>query len=156
MIQVVLILVALMGVGGFGAYSWITNLQAENQVLQINQEKLEGAVKSQSGVIANQRVEAIAIQSANANLREQKKKLEKDSKNLAKKLGKHELDILAQNKPGLVDRIINKAYAAELRCFELATGAEHTEKELAATKKSQSNSECPELANPNLGKEIIE
>ena len=156
MIQVVLILVALMGVGGFGAYSWITNLQAENQVLQINQEKLEGAVKSQSGVIANQRAEAIAIQSANANLREQKKKLEKDSKNLAKKLGKHELDILAQNKPGLVDRIINKASAAELRCFELATGAEHTEKELAATKKSQSNSECPEFANPNLGKEIIE
>ena len=156
MIQVVLILVALMGVGGFGAYSWITNLQAENQVLQINQEKLEGAVESQRDVIVNQQEEAAAIQNANAELREQKKKLEKDSKNLANKLGRHELDILAQNKPGLVDRIINRASAAEMRCFELATGAKHTEKEFAATKKSQSNGECPELANPNLGKEIIE
>ena len=138
MIQVVIILVLLMGAGGFGAYSWIVNLQAENQILQVNQEKLEGAVAEQEKTIANQQVEAAAIQSANNELREAQTKLRKDSKNLASKLGKHELDILAQNKPGLVDRIINRASGAELRCFELATGAEHTLEELAATKKSQS------------------
>ena len=35
------------------------------------------------------------------------------------------------------------------RCIELATGAEHTEKELKATKKSEINPECPDLANPS-------
>ena len=150
MVQVVIILVLLMGAGGFGAYSWITNLQAENQILQVNQEKLEGAVAEQEKTIANQQAEAAAIQEANSELRDAQTKLRADSKNLANKLGKHELDILAQNKPGLVDRIINRASGAELRCFELATGAPHTEDELAATKKSQSNRECPELANPNL------
>ncbi len=139
MVQVVIILVLLMGAGGFGAYSWITNLQAENQILQVNQEKLEGAVAEQEKTIANQQAEAAAIQKANSELRDAQNKLRADSKNLANKLGKHELDILAQNKPGLVDRIINRASGAELRCFELATGAERTPEELAATKKSQSN-----------------
>ena len=75
--------------------------------------------------------------------------LEKDRKNLAKKLGRHELDILAENKPGLVVKIINRASKNELRCFELQTGAPHTEEELLASKRSQLNSECPTLANPN-------
>ena len=97
MIQVVIILVLLMGAGGFGAYSWITNLQAENQILQVNQEKLEGAVAEQEKTIANQQAEAAAIQKANSELREAQTKLRQDSKNLANKLGKHELDILAEN-----------------------------------------------------------
>ena len=156
MVQVIIILVLLMGAGGFGAYSWITNLQAENQILQVNQEKLEGAVAEQEKTIANQQAEAAAIQKANSELRDAQTKLRADSKNLASKLGKHELDILAQNKPGLVDRIINRASGAELRCFELATGAEHTPEELAATKKSQSNREWPGLANPNRGEELTE
>lgn len=153
MFQVVIILVLLMGVGGFGAYSWITNLQAENQILQVNQEKLEGAVSQQEEVIANQRKEAAAIQQANSELRDEQTRLRKDAKNLADKLGRHELDILAQNKPGLVTKIITNASNNEMRCFELVTGAEHTETELAATKKSQANNECVDIANPNYGKE---
>ena len=82
-------------------------------------------------------------------MREQQAVLEKDKKNLAKKLGRHELDILAENKPGLVVKIINRASQNELRCFELQTGSPHTEEELQANKRSQLNSECPTLANPN-------
>ena len=150
MIQVVIILVLLMGAGGVGAYSWVTKLQAENKILQVNQEKLEGAVADQEAAIKQQAAQAAQIQKANSDLREAQVKLQADSKNLAKKLGKHELDILAENKPGLVGKLINRGSASEMRCFELATGAPHTEDELAATKKSQSNRECPELANPNL------
>jgi type IV secretory pathway TrbL component len=156
MVQVVIILVMLMGAGGFGAYSWVTKLQAENKILQVNQEKLEGAVAENEAALRQQAAEAAKIQVANSELRDAQVKLQADSKNLAKKLGKHELDILAQNKPALVLRLINRASGAELRCFELTTGAEHTPEELAATKKSQSNRECPGLANPNLGKENTE
>ncbi|MAG26975.1 hypothetical protein CMI47_15660 [Candidatus Pacearchaeota archaeon] len=153
MIQVVIILVLLMGAGGFGAYSWVTKLQAENKILQVNQEKLEGAVAEQEAAIKQQSAQAAQIQAANADLREQQAVLAKDKKNLANKLGRHELDILAENKPGLVVRIINRASKNEMRCFEIQTGSPLTHDELAARKKSESNRECPELANPNLGKE---
>ena len=142
-----------MGSGGYGAYAWITKLQSDNKVLQVNQAKLEGAVAEQEAAIKQQAANAAQIQAANSELREQQTALQKDKKNLAKKLGRHELDILAENKPGLVVRIINRASKNELRCFEIQTGSPLTHDELAARKKSESNGECPKLANPNLGKE---
>ena len=153
MIKLILIFTLVMGGGGYGAYSWITKLQKDNQILQVNQSKLEGAVSEQQAAIEQHVADAASIQAANADLREQQAALEKDRKNLAKKLGRHELDILAENKPGLVVKIINRASKNELRCFEIQTGSPLTHDELAARKKSQSNGECPELANPNLGKE---
>ena len=153
MIKLILVFTLVMGGGGYGAYSWITKLQKDNQILQVNQSKLEGAVSEQQAAIEQHVADAASIQAANADLREQQAVLEKDRKNLAKKLGRHELDILAENKPGLVVKIINKASQNELRCFELQTGALHTEEELQASKRSQLNSECPTLANPNYKSE---
>jgi len=153
MIKLILIFALVMGGGGYGAYTWITKLQNDNKILQVNQSKLEGAVADQEAAITQHVADAAKIQAANADLREEQVALEKDKKNLAKKLGRHELDILAENKPGLVVKIINRASKNELRCFEIQTGSPLTHDELAARKKSQSNGECPELANPNLGKE---
>ena len=149
MIQVVIILVMLMGAGGFGAYTWVQRLQAENQILQVNQDKLQGALDDQALVVQMQEQDAKAIQKINASLRAEVDAAEKDAKNLAKKLGRHELDILAANKPGLVVKIINRASKNEMRCYEIASGSPLTEEELAATKKSQINGECPVSANPN-------
>ena len=153
MIKLILIFTLVMGGGGFGAYKWITKLQKDNQILQVNQSKLEGAVSKQQVTIEQHMADAASIQAANADLREQQTVLEKDRKNLTKKLGRHELDILAASKPGLVVKIINRASKNELRCFELQTGSPHTEEELQANKKSQLNSECPTLANPNYTSE---
>ena len=138
-----------MGSGGYGAYAWITKLQNDNKILQVNQSKLEGAVSEQQAAIEQHVADAAKIQAANADLREEQAALEKDKKNLAKKLGRHELDVLAENKPGLVVRIINRASRNELRCFEIQTGSPLTPDELAATKKSEINGECPDIANPN-------
>ena len=151
MIKVVLILILLMGSGGYGAYAWITKLQNDNKILQVNQSKLEGAVSEQQAAIEQHVADAAKIQAANADLREEQAALEKDKKSLAKKLGRHELDVLAENKPGLVVRIINRASQNELRCFEIQTGSPLTPDELAATKKSEINGECPDIANPNYG-----
>ena len=138
MIKVVIVLILLMGSGGYGAYAWITKLQSDNKVLQVNQAKLEGAVAEQEVAIKQQAANAAQIQAANSELREQQAVLQKDKKNLAKKLGRHELDILAENKPGLVVRIINRASKNEMRCFEIQTGSPLTHDELAARKKSES------------------
>ena len=151
MIKVVIVLILLMGSGGYGAYAWITKLQSDNKVLQVNQAKLEGAVAEQEVAIKQQAANAAQIQAANSELREQQAVLQKDKKNLAKKLGRHELDILAENKPGLVVRIINRASKNEMRCFEIQTGSPLTHDELAARKKSEINGECPGIANPNFG-----
>ena len=153
MIKLILIFTLVMGGGGFGAYKWITKLQKDNQILQVNQSKLEGAVSKQQVTIEQHMADAASIQAANADLVTQKAALEKDRNNLTKKLGRHELDILAAAKPGLVVKIINRASKNELRCFELQTGSPHTEEELQASKKSQLNSECPTLANPNYKSE---
>ena len=97
--------------------------------------------------------DAASIQAANADLVASKAALEKDRNNLTKKLGRHELDILAAAKPGLVVKIINRASKNELRCFEIQSGSPLTHDELAARKKSEINGECPGIANPNFGVE---
>tara|TARA_R110000851_G_scaffold254198_1_gene406677 strand:- start:5793 stop:6302 length:510 start_codon:yes stop_codon:yes gene_type:complete len=68
---------------------------------------------------------------------------------LQDRLSRHELGYLAANKPGLVEGAINNATDSIGRCFEIAAGSPLTEAERTATVTSQTNRECPALANPN-------
>ncbi|MGZ0247578.1 MAG: hypothetical protein ACKVH1_16725 [Alphaproteobacteria bacterium] len=70
-------------------------------------------------------------------------------KDLQSKLSRHELGALAEAKPGLVEKIIDKGTQDVLRCFEIVSGSPLTEEELNAVKKSQTNSSCYDIANPN-------
>ena len=79
------------------------------------------------------------IRSTLSNLEEEKKKLQKDRDSLSKKLGKHDIGELAEKKPGLVEKIINKASDSAARCMEIASGSPLTEEELNGTP----NRECP-------------
>ena len=159
MIQIIIILVILLGAGGFGGWTYMEKLRADNQVLQINQEvlkenelKLNDAIAEQQDVIAEKQRQAEQVQVANNALRAETSRLSKEKGNLAKKLGRHELDILAQNKPGLVVRVINRASDNAMRCFEVLTGAPLTPKEEAADKPSLYNRECPTI-HPKYGQE---
>ena len=158
MIQIIIILVILLGAGGFGGWTYMEKLRADNHVLQINQEvlkenelKLNDAIAEQQAVIVEKQRQAEQIQTANAALRTETSRLSSEKKNLAKKLGRHQLDILAENKPGLVTRVINRASDNALRCFEVLTGAPLTPKEEEASKPSQYNAECPTI-HPNYNK----
>lgn len=51
--------------------------------------------------------------------------------------------------PGVVESIINNAARESNRCFEILSGSPLTEQEKNATKKSEINNECPEIANPS-------
>ena len=111
MIQIVIILVILLGAGGFGSWTYMQKLQADNEVYRINEQvyaenetKLNDAISDQNEVIAAKAAQAAAIQEANNILRAETDRLDKEKANLAKKLGRHELDILAANKPGLVGK----------------------------------------------------
>ncbi len=64
-------------------------------------------------------------------------------------LSEHEIGILAQAKPKLVEKIVDKGTKDVLRCYEILTGSPLTEEEINVTKKSKANSSCPDVANPN-------
>ena len=72
-------------------------------------------------------------------LEEVNKKLEQDKADLNKRLGKHDIGNLAENKPKLVEKIINGASKSAARCVEIASGSPLTEEELNGTP----NRECP-------------
>ena len=77
--------------------------------------------------------------------------LKKDLEDLDKRFNKKNRDVgkLAIQKTESIERITNGASALAMRCVEIASGAPLTEKEKTATKKSEINSECPSIANPN-------
>ena len=52
-------------------------------------------------------------------------------------------------RPEVLERAVNRGTANALRCLEIASGAPFTAAELAATKPSEINRECPSIANPN-------
>ena len=75
----------------------------------------------------------------------------KDLENLDKRFNKKNRDVgkLAIAKPDAIQRITNKGSANATRCIEIASGSPLTEEEKNATKKSEINTECPSIANPN-------
>ena len=79
------------------------------------------------------------IRSTLKKVEELNNKLQADRDSLNKRLGKHDIGNLAENKPGLVEKIINKASDSAVRCMEIASGSPLTEEELNGTP----NRECP-------------
>ena len=125
--------------GAGGGYLYINKLQKDNATLKSNQIKLESAVEDQKLVIESQAEDFKKIRQTLTKLEEEKAKLEKDKADLEKRLGKHDIGNLAENKPKLVEKIINGASKSAARCVEIASGSPLTEEELNGTP----NRECP-------------
>ena len=125
--------------GGAGGYAYVQKLQKDNAILKTNQVKLETAVSESNEVIEQQTKDLKQIRSTLSNHEEEKKKLQADKDNLSKKLGKHDIGELAEKKPGLVEKIINKASDSAARCMEIASGSPLTVVEL----NGKPNRECP-------------
>ena len=136
-IKIILALVLLAGAGG--GYLYVTKLQKDNAILKTNQVKLETAVAESNQVIEQQTKDLKKIRSTLKEIDEQNAKLQADRDALNKRLGKHDIGNLAENKPGLVEKIINKASDSAARCMEIASGSPLTEEELNGTP----NRECP-------------
>ena len=125
--------------GAGGGYLYVQKLQKDNAILKENQLKLESAVEDQKAVIESQAEDFRKIRDTLSKLEEQNKRLEKDKEDLSKRLGKHDIGNLAENKPKLVEKIINGASKSAARCVEIASGSPMTEEELNGTP----NRECP-------------
>ena len=139
MLQIKLVLAIIVMIGAGGGYLYVNKLQKDNATLKTNQIKLESAVEDNNKVIEQQIEDINKIRNTLEIVEQEKKKLEKDKDDLNKRLGKHDIGNLAENKPGLVERIINGASKSAARCVEIASGSPLTEEELNGTP----NRECP-------------
>ena len=133
--------------GGF----YVVKLQKDNAILKANAIKMESAIADQQELLTQQKEDFKDILDANNKMNELVGVLKKDLENLDKRFNKKNRDVgkLAIAKTESIERITNGASALATRCIEIASGAELTEKEKNATKKSEINSECPSIANPN-------
>ena len=147
--RMIMIGVMVAGLAGAGAY--VFKLRADNATLKANAIKLESAISDQKQLIENQQKDFKEILDANKKMNELVNVLKKDLEDLDKRFNKKNRDVgkLAIAKTKVIERITNNGSKNANRCIEIASGAELTEAEKNATKKSEINTECPSIANPN-------
>ena len=148
-IRLFLIGIVATAIAGGGFY--VFKLQKDNAILKANAIKMESAISEQKELIENQKKDFEAILTANKELNDLMGKLKTDFAELDKRFNKKNRDIglLAIEKTKVIERITNSAGDKAARCIEIASGSPLTEKEINATKKSEINTECPSIANPN-------
>ena len=149
--QLRMIMTMVIVAGLAGGVIYVNKLRSDNSILKANQLKLEASVESQKQVIAKQKEDFQAIMKANKELGVLINNLKKDLQDLDKRFTKKKRDIgkLAIERSKAIERIINSASDKAARCIEIASGSPLTEQEINATLKSQINTECPSIANPN-------
>ena len=147
-----LIFIGIIITSLLGAGAYVLKLQKDNVILKENAVKLESAISEQKTLIENQKKDFEEILDANNKMNKLVNALKKDLDDLDKRFNKKNRDVgkLAIQKTKSIERITNGASALATRCIEIASGSPLTEKEISATKKSEINSECPSIANPNF------
>ena len=148
-IKIIFVAMIISAIAGAGLY--VMKLRSDNAILKANQIQLEQSIESQKDLLEQQKKDFEEILVSNKKLNKLINVLQQDLKDLDKRFNKKKRDIgkLAVERAESIERIINKGAENAARCIELASGAPHTEEELKATKKSQINPECPDLANPS-------
>ena len=140
---------AIIGASAFGIWQYYKHTQAQIQAYAITAAQAEQAQQATATALllvqadlkmVEEQYSIVSVKFEAANTR---------VKDLRSKLSRHEIGALAEAKPKLVEKIIDKGTKDVLRCFEIISGSPLTEEEFNATKKSQSNSSCPDIANPN-------
>ncbi len=151
MLGIRLFLIGILASAVVGAGVYVMKLRSDNAILKANAVKMESAITEQKELITKQKEDFKEILAANQKMNELVGVLKKDLEDLDKRFNKKNRDVgkLAIAKTKSIERITNGASALATRCIEIASGAELTEKEKNATKKSEINSECPSIANPN-------
>jgi len=153
-IKIAMIVIALTTAGG--GFLHYKTVKADLETAKANNLLLEASVEGQKAVIAQQENDFKSILAANATLQEQNKVLAAEFSALDERFNKinaqgevRDIGKLAVERSSSIERVINGATKKAMRCVEIAMGSPLTEKEENATKKSEINSECPSIANPN-------
>ncbi len=144
-----LIIAGVLGAVGFGLWKYYTYTQETIRVYAENAARAEMAQAETQAALEQTIKDLEKVQEkynqVSADFNSAKKRVD----GLQDKLKEHDLPFLAEQKPGLVEKILDKASKDMLRCLEIISGDPLTEEELNVTTKSKANTQCPDLANPN-------
>ena len=153
-IKIAMIVVALATAGG--GFLHYKTVKSDLETAKANNALLEQSVEGQKAVIEQQKQDFTAILAANETLQAQNRVLQQEFSALDERFNKingqgevRDIGKLAGERSRSVERVINNASKKAMRCVEIAMGSPLTEDEINATKKSEINSECPSIANPN-------
>lgn len=150
--------------GAIGAYAYVKKIEADNAqlknnvvVLEENNNKLNVAIEQQQEVLEQVKQDQQNIAKAYDRVVALNAKLQGDLDVLKSKFRKvkssgtvRDIGVLAQSKPELVGKILTNASLDAMRCVEIVSGDSLTDGEKNATKKSQINAQCADIANPNF------
>ena len=139
-----IMMIVMMAMGGIG-YWYYTDTQKRMVILVANEAKATLAVQESEKA---KKVMEENFKRVTQELKEVNDKfatIRASNNVLSEKLQRHDLGVLANKKPGLVQKIINRATVNVNRCFELESGAKLTEKESNAKTGKAFNNECPWL-----------
>lgn len=142
-----MVLMAAMGGAGYWYYQ---DTQKKMNILVANEAKATVAAEVAEASVQAMKESYEAMDRENKIIKAKYKEIEDRAERLQNKLSKHDIGVLGIAKDGLTESVINKGSNNALRCIEITSGAELTEQELLATKPSEINSECYEIANPNF------
>lgn len=143
------ILAAILGAVGFGAWKYYEYTQNQIRIFAENAATAELAQRETEAALQKTQQDLERVQEQFLIVSEKFRVAEQRVENLEQRLSEHDLNYLATKRPGLVEKVIDTATVNVLRCLEIASGSPLTEDEINATKRSEINSECPDLANPN-------
>jgi TolA-binding protein len=138
-----------------GGLWYVTGLRANLAVSELNNQKLKDGIEQQQQLIAQMQRDVAEIQSINVALANEADRQRAEMRDLVDRFNvnargeSRDFGAIAAARPGVVERLVNRGTANAMRCLELASGAAHTEAELAAKTSSEVNRECPSLANPS-------
>ena len=148
-IKMYLLIAALLGAAGFGAWKYYEYTQNQIRIFAENAATAELAQRETEAALQKTQQDLVRVQEQFSIVTEKFRVAAQRVDNLETKLTEHDLNYLAARRPKDIEKIIDKASDNVLRCLEIASGSPLTEDEINATKPSKINSECPDLANPN-------
>jgi predicted negative regulator of RcsB-dependent stress response len=148
-IKMLLILTVVIGAVGFGAWKYYQYTQEQIRIYAVNAATAELAQQQAELAVESLKRDMVEIQAQFTEVSAKFAVAKGRVDALEGKLSEHEIGDLAQKKPKLIEKIIDKGTQDVLRCYEILTGSPLTEKEIAVTKKSQANTTCSDVANPN-------
>jgi hypothetical protein len=138
-----------------GGLWYVSNVKADLVQSQENARRLQEGIQEQKDLLKQMVEDVAAIQQTNRDLQNLAERYRGEVDTLTKKFSQdargnpRDFGQLAREKPELVERLVNRGTRNAMRCLELASGAVHTQEELAAKSSGEINKECPAIANPN-------
>ena len=148
-IKMLLILTVVIGAVGFGAWKYYQYTQEQIRIYAVNAATAELAQQQAELAVESLKRDMVEIQAQFTEVSAKFAVAKGRVDALEGKLSEHEIGDLAQKKPKLIEKIIDKGTQDVLRCYEILTGSPLTEEEIAVTKKSKANTTCSDVANPN-------